>query len=320
MVCFFIKRIFLLIIMIGFPVVCLGSFPNFRKKKKHINTQLAVKQFKVFQSMDEFDVSMDFTDASNKEQRLLKMNDPIIQLCKDLYFKNKLSSLDEKKDPIIPKRVHLIWVGPKTPPPIFNECLESIKKHLPTWECKVWRDEDVENLNLSNQKFYDEEKNYGAKSDILRYELLYNFGGLYLDIDMVVQKPLDILHHTYEFYVGLHPSSLPDIIGNAVIASVPGHPILKKCIESIKFHRNQESILHRTGPIFFQQIFFDLVIQNKFPRVIAFPASYFFPLDPYKDFGKKKKEFVKTETFTVHYWANSWLPDDNHVWDLTKLW
>ncbi len=61
------------------------------------------------------------------------------------------------------------------------------------------------------------EENLGAKSDLLRYELLYQFGGVYIDIDVVLLQPLDILNHTYEFYTGLMPNyklrGLPDAMG-----------------------------------------------------------------------------------------------------------
>jgi mannosyltransferase OCH1-like enzyme len=217
-----------------------------------------------------------------------------------------LTKRNSLKDPIIPKNVHIIWLGPKTPPTIFQKCLDSIKKHLPEWNCRIWTDKDIPDLNLHNKKFYDEESNYGAKSDILRYELLYKFGGVYLDVDMVVLKPLDILHHTYEFYAGLHPSNSEDVLGNAIIGSAPGHPILKHCIESIKDHRNRTWIISRTGPIHFEESFFAVASKQNFERVIALPASYLFPIEQ----GLRGKlditGYLKPESFAVHCWANTW--------------
>ena len=225
-----------------------------------------------------------------------KQNHQITNLCRNLYY-NNLVEETSNKEPIIPKIVHLIWVGPKTPPPIFHECLESIRKHLSEWECKIWTDKDVATLDLANQKFYDEETNYGAKSDILRYELLYKFGGVYLDIDMVVQKPLDELNNSYEFYTGLEPCNMSSIIGNAIIASVVGHPILQNCIETLKDHRHYKSILERTGPIHFQKSFYHVLKQSYFDKAIALPAIFFYP-------NLKK---IGRETFTSHHWANSWV-------------
>jgi mannosyltransferase OCH1-like enzyme len=256
--------------------------------------------------LDEFALSMKFNADSLQKKRLAKYRHPITRLCKELFYKNNLSKVQPQKDLIIPKIVHIIWVGPKTPPPIFKDCLESVKKYLPDWQCKVWMDEDIPSLRLINQKYYDQEVNYGAKSDILRYELLYTFGGVYLDVDMVLVKPLDILHYTYEFYTGLHPSPTKDVLGSAIIGSAPGHPIMKHCIDSIKDYTNIRDRLERTGPILFERSFFEVVSKKKFDRVIAFPASYFYPLEPDKKMTQDIAQYLEPESFAVHCWAGSW--------------
>lgn len=225
-----------------------------------------------------------------------KQNHPCTIICRDLYSKNVVEKT-ENNESIIPKIVHIVWIGPKPAPAIFHECLASIGKHLSGWECKIWTDKDIPSLDLVNQEFYNEETNYGAKSDILRYELLYKFGGVYLDVDMIVQKPLDNLNNSYEFYTGLEPSNTDCILGNAIIASVPGHPILKDCIETIKDHRHFKNILERTGPLHFQKSFFKVLSQGDFKKIIALPAPFFYP-------NIKK---IEPTAFTVHYWSHSWL-------------
>lgn len=42
---------------------------------------------------------------------------------------------------------------------------------------------DVKLLILKNQIAYSSAKNWGMKSDILRYEILQKFGGVYIDTD-----------------------------------------------------------------------------------------------------------------------------------------
>ena len=137
----------------------------------------------------EFDTAMEF----NLNDPFSKSKDPIVQLCRSLFEKNKRSLGKAQNCPIIPKKIHLIWLGPKTPPIVFKDCLASLKKNLPDWEFKLWTDADVPSLDLYNQKYFDEETNYAAKSDILRYEILYRFGGVYIDVDIEVIQSLDIL-------------------------------------------------------------------------------------------------------------------------------
>ena len=173
----------------------------------------------------DFDASMEFfiQDEFSKE-RLLKKEMPLTNFCKRLFEKNSLEFLRPLKDPIVPKKLHLIWVGPNTPPPVFEKCQESVKKMLPDWECKIWTDKDIPGLCLENQQYYDEEKNYGAKADILRYELLYRHGGVYLDIDFILHESLNILNHIYEFYACCMPSPTNDVIANGLIGATPGPP------------------------------------------------------------------------------------------------
>ena len=256
----------------------------------------------------DFDESMGFARESHKDVRLKKEKMPLMKFCKDLYCKNNLAKIPVQKDPIIPKKVHLIWLGPKTPPPVFGACVASIKEFLPDWEYKLWTDQDVPGLHLHNQKYYDEETNYAAKADILRYELLYRFGGLYLDVDMVLLKSLNVLNHTYEFYTGLQPSCAYEVFAIGLIASIAGHPILKHCIEEIKSHRNRRGIPSRTGPAHFEQSFYEVVKTISSERVIAFPASFFYPVEPDQKDNVELHQYIKPESFTVHHWAASWWP------------
>lgn len=257
----------------------------------------------------DFDTAMVFhkNDAFAKK-RLKKKKNPITKFCRKLYNKNNLDQLSPKEDTIIPKIVHLIWVGPHKPPAIFDACLESIRTYLPDWECKLWTDKEVRKMKLFNQKYYDKEKNYGAKADILRYELLYKFGGVYLDVDMVLLQPLDILHHTYEFYTCLMPSWTSDVIANGVIGCIPKHPIMKHCIKAIKDHQHLRSVIQRTGPMHFEQSFHKIAKKLMHKRIIALPRSFFLPLDK-SDLLlsiEQQEACIRPESFAAHYWSDSW--------------
>ena len=251
----------------------------------------------------DFDASMEYHKQDKfVKKRLQKIDLPITRLCRTLYNRNNLQHVTAVDKPLIPKTVHLIWLGPNKPPAIFKNCLASIEEHMPTWTCKIWTDTDVESFNLVNQRYYDEESNYGAKSDIFRYEILYRYGGVYLDVDIVLLKPLDILHHTYKFYTSLLPSYCMGILANGIIGSTPGHPILKQCIKDIKKHRDDKWLIERTGPIHFQKSFYIAVKKRNKDRIIAFPKSFFIPTDSHDT----DRHFSKPESFASHYWEGSW--------------
>ena len=256
----------------------------------------------------DFNESMEFQKKDSfAELRREKQNWNLVRFCRALYEKNNLQKYAIHSNPLIPKIIHLIWVGPLDPPPIFKKCIQSIKEVLPDWECRIWTDADIPGLRLQNQEFYDEETCYGAKADILRYELLYRFGGVYLDVDFVLRKPLDVLHHAYEFYTSMMPGNSYDTIANGVIGCQQGHPIIKACVDGIKDHRHHDHILHRTGPYYFQNIFYGVMKEHPYDRVVALPKSFFLPFDyEFLSLTEEKAQQIKEETLAIHYWANSW--------------
>ncbi len=265
----------------------------------------------------DFDVSMEF--EPNKNNYHFKMNRQPLEQAKDcmdflrnLYKQNNVAIMSPRAEPYIPKIFHQIWLGPLKPPAIFKKSQESIKKYHPEWKYKLWTDKDIPQLKLFNQKYYDLSKNYGERADIVRYEILYKYGGVYIDVDFVCLKPFDILNHSYDFYTSLMPLDCEDILCNGIIASIPGHPILKDCIETIKDDWYlSDNLIVRVGPFHFQKSFWKIARQIE-GKHIAFPKSFFFPIN-YSDKKECKlhpdmiQELIKPEAFAIHHWSHSWI-------------
>ncbi|MBS0637961.1 MAG: hypothetical protein JSS12_10650, partial [Verrucomicrobia bacterium] len=125
------------------------------------------------------------------------------EILKGIYETNSLNTVQESSTPKIPKILHQIWVGPKTPPTYFVTFQEKWKTLHPDWEYHLWTDSELEDLNLELKDLIDASPNYAEKSDIIRSELLDRFGGVYLDVDMDPFHALDELHKKYDFYCGI---------------------------------------------------------------------------------------------------------------------
>jgi mannosyltransferase OCH1-like enzyme len=80
---------------------------------------------------------------------------------------------------LIPKVIHSIWLGSSLPE-MYNTLISTWKALHPLWTVKIWKDEDTDLIHLQNEKAYYSAKNYGEKSDILRYEILNLYGGVYI--------------------------------------------------------------------------------------------------------------------------------------------
>ena len=144
--------------------------------------------------------------------------------------------------PDIPKKIHQIWIGPKQPPIIWcDSWRKRYREQYPGWEYKLWTDKEVAALKLRTQEFYDHEQMFQCKADLLRLEVLWNEGGVYIDADMVwlhkdLQDVLDAGKDT-GFFCGYEPDTKDkpySVIGNSFIACTPKHPLVDMLIKDRK--------------------------------------------------------------------------------------
>lgn len=258
-----------------------------------------------------FDQAMrcdDFPYARSVTERIIGIDGFLLyDFFKQLYEHN-ISALASPSDELkIPKIIHQIWLGSPVPE-VFEPLMRSwIEHHCGReWRYKLWRDEDVAKLGLHNQTFYDATDNYGVKSDIARLEIIYRYGGVYVDMDYECLQPLDALHYVYDFYTALQPLDTSFVqLGSALFGARPGHPIIKQCILGIKESWHEKGAPKKTGPVHFTKVFYATAGRDSCD--IAFPAFYFYPLAS-RQISGDKEIWKRDGAFAVHWWAKSWMP------------
>lgn len=89
---------------------------------------------------------------------------------------------------MIPKIIHYCWFGNNEKPELVLRCIESWKKQLPDWEIIEWNESnwDVRNFEFTKKAY--ENKKYAFISDVARLDVLYRYGGVYLDTDVEILK------------------------------------------------------------------------------------------------------------------------------------
>jgi hypothetical protein len=247
---------------------------------------------------------------------------------KELYDRNQDLCFEKSRQVKIPKVVHFIWLGPRAFP---GESVENIRTWMaqnPDWEFKFWTDRPrdapchgMETILIKKYPFpllgrcYEASENWGEKSDILRYEILYHQGGAYADHDANCLQPFDGLHGAYDFYCGLeapHPLVVGFAVtaGNGVIGSRPGHPVIKEVIDFIDQHWDvlAEKYPGKDGfsrtQIVMERTYIALThaLKKKLDMTgnkdIVLPAAYFFA-----------KPGIKS-LYSKHFYANSWAKGD----------
>lgn len=92
---------------------------------------------------------------------------------------------------MIPKIIHYCWFGGKAKPELAEKCIESWKKFCPDYEIVEWNEDNFDiNSNLYVKQAYEARK-FAFVSDYARLYALYTHGGIYMDTDVMLLKPLD---------------------------------------------------------------------------------------------------------------------------------
>lgn len=251
----------------------------------------------------------EYTNAILATKKIIDLDGHLIyNFFKDIYETNNFSEIHPGNELKIPKIIHQVWLGSPVPESFIALQQSWIEFHVGRgWSYKLWTDEDVANMQLYNQEFYDATDNYGIKSDILRWEIVYKYGGVYVDMDYECLHALDDFHYTYDFYTALQPlDTLFVQLGAALFGSRPGHPILKHCIETIKDDWHLQGAPKKTGPVHFTKSFYTCANQGD-NKDIALPALYFYPLGC-RQTEAHRKSWTKQGSYAVHWWAKSWMP------------
>lgn len=134
---------------------------------------------------------------------------------------------------MIPKIVHYCWFGGNEKPDLFDRCWKSWQEHLPEYRFIEWNEDsfDVDQLEYTSEAY--SKGKFAFVSDYVRLYALKKYGGIYLDTDVEVLRPLDDLLNDplflgYENANGVNPGLIMGCIKN--------HPFLDELMDYYKLH------------------------------------------------------------------------------------
>ena len=211
---------------------------------------------------------------------------------------------------MIPKIIHYCWFGRGEMPKLARKCIKSWKKYCPDYEIKEWNEDNFDlDLYPYAREAYDNRK-FAFVTDVVRLYALYHEGGIYMDTDVEVLKPLDpFLKHTA--FSGFESET---DVSTGIMASVKGGKWAKGNLE----YYNGRHFLKEDGS-------FDLttnvvaitnyMVQHGLKRdntfqdfevfLTIYPKDYFCPLS-----WKGEQMIITENTVAIHHFAGSWLPND----------
>lgn len=201
---------------------------------------------------------------------------------------------------MINKKAYYIWLGEKPKPDIFYKCYNSWKLYLKDYEIIEINEKniDIEKYKKENKFFrqcYDK-KMWAYCSDYIRTKILYENGGIYLDIDMELLKSIDE-YLKYDFFIAYESDKY---LGVGLFGAREKSPILKSILNFYNkeiYEKNLWTIPH---------IYTYVIISKEYDKkenVKLLPPVYFYPFGLNEKFHKS---CIKDETVAIHWWNASW--------------
>lgn len=209
---------------------------------------------------------------------------------------------------MIPKKIHYIWLGQKKEPKILKKCKASWKKFCPDFEIIRW---DESNLNIECCEYcknaYDAKK-FAFASDVLRFDILHKEGGIYLDIDVELIKPIDdLLKH--KIVCGFENDAY--IAPGLILGCEKGNDLIKKLFDEY-LDRDFYTTPGMKNQVTICGIFTDKLkeigfkIDNTFQKIdgiAIYPSEFFCP----KSMSDGKINITQN-TYSIHHYASTWVP------------
>ena len=214
----------------------------------------------------------------------------------------------------IPKKIHYCWFGKSPLPPLAVKCIDSWHKHMPDYEIIRW-DESNFDINISNytKEAYNKQL-YAFVSDYARFYILNKHGGIYLDTDVEIIKPLhEILINGPSLGIETNGQVNPGL----GMAAIPNMSFINEIIDfynALHFIRKDGTINYNTIVFYISSLLHQKGWDgeaSKFQGFRIYPTEYFCPLD-YQT-GKLQ---LTNNTFSIHHFAASWIKTDQKIYQL----
>ena len=205
---------------------------------------------------------------------------------------------------MIPAIIHYIWLGKSEIPKIYLDCMESWKEHAVNYDCYLWN-EDSYRKEFGQNDFVEEmiqRKKFAFAADLIRCDVLYRFGGIYLDTDMELVRDISALRKNIAF-IGEEDIDTPScgILGCEpkfwLFQELKAAVIKANGMQTIPFLLKNILDLHGVKKIDSQDIstIKDITIYS----------------DKYNPYGSAKRSqllyrYITKDCYAIHHWAKSW--------------
>jgi len=206
----------------------------------------------------------------------------------------------------IPKRIHYFWFSGDPYPEKVKKCIDSWHKYCPEYEFIEWNLKNYQTDNeFCNQALQNSD--WAFASDFGRCDVLYRYGGIYLDIDVEIMKPLDELLYDegfmcFESELGVDPGS--------GMGAIPKHHIMKEICDkyyNASYYNSDGTVNHPNIIHMYTDVLekYGLSLNAQYQKVEGMAIYPPLVMSPYSYMTGRTQEYDKT--YAIHHWVSAWV-------------
>ena len=206
----------------------------------------------------------------------------------------------------IPNIIHYCWFGKNPKPELMKHCIATWRKYFPGWEIREWNEENYDVNKIPYIKEAYEARKWAFVADFARSDVLYQYGGIYLDIDVEFIKPLPQEYLELPGFTGFECTGI--VAPGLIFAVEKNFPVLKKIIEQYKTEHFEvrKDGTYKTVNLYVTEILErdglkrDNTLQ-KVDNLTVFPSEYFCGYDT-----DIHETAITEKTICWHHYFASW--------------
>jgi glycosyltransferase involved in cell wall biosynthesis len=177
-------------------------------------------------------------------------------------------------DTNIPRRIHQIWVGPHPKP---AKLMQTWKDKHKDWDFFEWNNETIKKITFANKRLIEQmwkaERWHGV-ADLIRYEVLYKYGGFVAPADSVCLNSIDDLLSFDSFSCYENELMRPGLVSPHIGCTIKNQ-LIKLIIEELK---ERETVLNDdpwkvTGNLLLTH----MIIRHNYKDMKILPSYTFLP-------------------------------------------
>jgi hypothetical protein len=206
----------------------------------------------------------------------------------------------------IPCVIHYIWFGGNPKPDLVVRCIESWRHHMPGWEIVEWNES---NYDVSKGPYIAQAhaaRMWAFASDYARFDILRSCGGVYLDADVELLRPLPDQVLAHDAFTGMESGGA--VSPGLVFGCISSLPLLSEIIrayETSGFDLDRpggpQTVNRRVTDILEKYGFRQEDVLQTVAGVTIYPSEYFCGYD--QDVHQQR---ITENTISIHHYAHTW--------------